>query len=43
MMIAAALVKPTMTGCDRKLTTTPSRSNPSMSWNRPTMSDNVIA
>jgi len=31
MMMAAALVKPTMTGCDRKLTITPSLNTPSAS------------
>jgi len=43
MIIAAALVKPTMTGCDRKFTTTPSLKTPSASWKRPTSSASRIA
>ena len=37
MMIAAAFVNPAITGCDRKLTTKPSRERPSASWMTPTM------
>ena len=43
MMIAAALVKPTMTGCERKFTTTPSLNTPSASWKMPTISASMIA
>ncbi len=43
MMIAAALVKPTMTGCERKFTTTPSLKAPSASWKTPTISASMIA
>ena len=38
MMIAAALVKPTTTGCDRKLTIAPSLHTPIASSNMPTIS-----
>ena len=43
MMMAAALVNPTITGCDRKFTTTPSLKTPSASWIRPTMSASMMA
>jgi hypothetical protein len=43
MMIAAALVKPAITGCERKLTTIPSRSSPRPSWTIPTSSASAIA
>jgi hypothetical protein len=43
MMIAAALVKPTTTGCERKLTTTPSLKMPSASWIRATSKVIMIA
>ena len=43
MISAAALVKPTMTGCDRKLTITPSLSRPSVSCTRPTVSASRMA
>ena len=42
-MMAAALVKPTITGCERKLTTTPSRKAPSINCTTPTISDSMIA
>jgi hypothetical protein len=43
MMMAAAEVKPTMTGCDRKFTTLPSRLRPSASWIAPTRKASRIA
>ena len=43
MMIAAALVKPTMTGCDRKLTIEPSLNTPMASSNTPTISVSTTA
>jgi hypothetical protein len=43
MMMAAALVKPTITGCERKFTTTPSLNTPSASWMTPTSSASRIA
>ena len=43
MMMAAALVKPTMTGCDRKLTTTPSLKTPRESWITPTSRVSMMA
>ena len=43
MMMAAALVNPMITGCDRKFTTTPRRSSPRLSWNRPTINDRATA
>ena len=43
MMIAAAFVKPTITGCDRKLTTAPRRNTPSASCITPTISVSRMA
>jgi len=43
MISAAALVKPTMTGCERKFTTTPSLKTPSDSCTRPTSSASMTA
>jgi hypothetical protein len=43
MIIAAALVKPTMTGCERKFTTTPSLKAPRVSCITPTSSASMIA
>jgi hypothetical protein len=43
MMMAAALVKPTMTGWERKFTTTPSLNTPRESWMMPTISAIRIA
>lgn len=42
-MMAAALVKPTMTGCEIKLTSAPSLNNPSINWTRPTMNARAMA
>jgi len=38
MIRAAALMKPISTGCDRKLSSTPSRTTPKMIWNMPAIS-----
>ena len=43
MMMAAAEVKPLMTGCDRKLTKKPSRNNPMPNCSKPTNKAVVIA
>jgi hypothetical protein len=43
MMIAAALVKPTITGWERKFTTTPSLNTPSTSWKIPTSKASMMA
>jgi hypothetical protein len=43
MIMAAALVKPTMTGWDRKFTMTPSLNTPSTSWTRPTSRASMMA
>ncbi len=42
MISAAALVNPTITGLDRKFTTTPSRKTPSARRSTPTISANMI-
>ncbi len=38
MMIAAAFMKPRITGCDTKLTMVPSLSTPRLNWIMPTIS-----
>ena len=43
MMMAAAEVKPRITGCDRKLTTLPIRHRASTSWIAPTMKASRMA
>ena len=42
-MMAAALVKPTMTGCERKLTIAPRRNTPNVSCIAPTMNASATA
>jgi hypothetical protein len=43
MMMAAALVKPTITGCDKKFTTTPNLKAPNVSCITPTINASKIA
>ena len=39
---AAALIKPSSTGCDSRLSNTPARASPNPSWIKPEISDSSV-